>query len=156
MRLTRLHVVLAAGVVAVSGSIAGAAMGSAQASPNAAAPHVVLVNQCSGKGQVRPLGNVPLPGCMTSSELIGRVKWTSWASSAFGSGDLEVNNCTPSSKCGPSKFTKYPVLIVLWRPEKWAGKKGDDYFSRMTWIFTGKRPKHAPVTQTTVWLPAAE
>jgi len=93
---------------------------------------------------------------MTSSELIGKVRWTSWRSVAFGSGALEVNNCTPSSSCGPSMYTKYPILIVLWRAEPWAGQHGEDYFSRLTWIFTGKRPSHAPLTHTLTMLSAAQ
>ncbi len=154
MRLTQMRAAATAGLLAVAGAAAGITIVAAPASAGPAtssvpaATRVVLVNQCSGKGQVRPSPNVPLPDCMTSSELIGRVKWTTWRSVAFGAGDLEVNNCTPSSSCGPSKYTKYPILMVLWRAKPWAGQKGDDYFSRLTWIFTGKRPRHAPVTQT--------
>jgi hypothetical protein len=146
--------VLAAGVLAVTGTVASTAVGAAQASSTAAAPHVVLVNQCDGKGQIRPSPNVPLPGCMGSSEFIGGVRWTSWTTVAFGRGNFEVNSCTPS--CAHGKYIKYPILIVLWRAERWAGKKGYDYFSRVTWIYTGKRPSHAAVTLTTIWPPAAE
>jgi hypothetical protein len=164
MPFTRLHVTLAAGLIAVAGTAGAVVMsGSAAAGPAAARPAaaakaapVVLVNQCTGKGQTRPGPNVPLPGCMTSSELLGSVHWSSWTSVAFGGGNLEVNNCTPSSGCGPSKYTKYPILIVLWRAERWSGKRGTDYFSRMTWIYTGKRPSHAPGTQTVVVPPAAQ
>ena len=154
MRYHRVRIALAAGVLAASGTVAGlvVAAGPASAHP-VAAPRVVLVNQCSGKGQVRP-GTVPLPDCMTSSELIGHAHWTSWRSTAFGSADLEVNKCTPSSSCGPSKYTRYPILVVLWRARPWAGKAGEDYFTRMTWIYTGRRPHHAAVTNT-IALPGA-
>jgi hypothetical protein len=154
VRLHRVGIGLAAGVLAASGAVAGvvATAGPASAHP-AAAPKVVLVNQCTGKGQLRP-GTVPLPGCMTSSELIGHAHWTSWRSSAFGRADLEVNNCSPSSSCGPGKYTKYPILVVLWRAKPWAGKTGEDYFTRMTWIYTGKRPHHSAVTHT-ITLPGA-
>jgi hypothetical protein len=152
MRLTRTRVLLAAAVVASAATIAGTAL-TASAAP-AASHQVVLVNQCSGKGQVRPGPNIALPGCMTANELIGKAHWTSWGSAAFGNGDLEVNNCTPSSSCGPSKFTKYPILIVLWRAEHWQG--GGKYFSRMTWIYTGNRPPHTKVTNTITWPAAAE
>lgn len=151
MRLTRVRVLLAVGLMASAATVTGTAL-AASAAP--ASRPVVLVNQCSGKGQVRPRPNIPLPGCMTSSELIGKASWTSWGSAAFGRGDLEVNNCTPSSSCGPSKYTKYPILIVLWRAEPWQG--GGRYFSRMTWIFTGKKPRHSPVTQTVTWPAAAQ
>jgi hypothetical protein len=154
MRLRTMRTAWTAGLLAVAGTAAGITLAAAPASAGpAATPKVVVVNQCSGKGQVRP-SLMPLPACMTSSELIGHLKWTSWGSVAFGRGDLEVNNCNPSSSCGPSKYTKYPILTVLWRAKPWAGKKGEDYFSRLTWIFTGKRPRHTRVTQT-VTMPSA-
>ena len=43
----------------------------------------------------------------------------------------------PASAAAPS------VVVIA------CGKSmGRDYFSRLTWIFTGKRPGRAPVTQT--------
>jgi hypothetical protein len=150
MKLTRVSVALPAVLIALGGTAAGTAV--AASSARAAAPQYVLINYCGDHGHVRP-STEDLPGCMPSNELMTRLKWVSWRSVAYGSGDLAVNNCTPSSSCGPSKFTKYPVLIVLWRAEAWPGHAGRDYFSRMTWIFTGKRPSHAPVSQTSV-LPA--
>jgi len=160
VRLTRVRIMAAAAGLAAAGVAAGivAAATPAAAGPAtsgaASAAKVVLVNQCTGKGQVRPHPNVSLPGCMGGNELIGKVSWTSWGSVAFGAGDLEVNNCTPSASCGPSKFTKYPILIVTWRAEKWQG--GGKYFSRMTWIYTGKKPRHAAVTNTITWPSAAQ
>jgi hypothetical protein len=153
----RTRILAGAGALAVGAAVAGSVLAAGSASAGPAITKTVLVNQCTGKGQVRPAGNIPLPGCMTSSELVGHAAWTSWSlSSAFGRGDLEVNNCTPSSSCGPNQYTKYPILIVAWRAEAWRGAKGDDYFSRVTWIFTGKRPKGAPVTQTVTWPFAAQ
>jgi hypothetical protein len=158
MAFTRLHVTLAAGLVAAAGTIGAMAMAAAPAAARpatAAKPTpVVLVNQCSGRGQVRP-STIWLPDC-PSGALIGSAKWTSWGSAAFGSGKLEVDNCTPSSSCGPSKYTKYPILIVAWRAERWSGKRGTDYLSRLTWIYTGKRPQRAAVTQTVTLRPDAQ
>ena len=74
------------------------------------------------------------------------LKWTSWRSVAFGSGTLEVNNCTPT--CAQGTYVSYPILTVLWRAEAWPKHSGDRYFTRLTWIFTGKRPAHARVSQT--------
>jgi hypothetical protein len=150
MKLTRLTVVLPAALIALGGTAAGTAI-AASSSP-AATPQYVLISYCGDHGNVRP-STEDLPGCMPSNELMNKLKWVSWRSVAYGSGNLAVNNCSPSSSCGPAKFTKYPVLIVLWRPEAWSGHAGRDYFSRITWIFTGKRPSHTPVTQTSV-LPA--
>jgi hypothetical protein len=144
----------AAALVAASGVVAGIIVAAAPASAgpasagHATAARVVLVNQCTGKGQVRPKGNIDLPGCMPSNELIGNASWTSWSLVAFGAGDLEVNNCTPT--CAGGKFIKYPILIVLWRAEHRKGAA--KYFSRMTWIYTGKKPsRHTAVTNTITW-----
>jgi hypothetical protein len=154
MRFSRLSIVLAVGLIAVAGTTVAATTGAAAlAAPASAAkakaPTVVLVNQCSGKGQVKPSPTIPLPECMPSNVFIGKASWTSWASVAFGAAELEVNNCTPS--CAGGKFIKYPILIVLWRAEPWKGKKGEDYFSRMTWIYSGKRPSHVALTNTVNW-----
>ena len=157
--LKRVRIVLTAGGLAAAGAVAGMVVAATPASAGSAAGQVpaasgvVLVNQCTGKGQVRP-ATVALPDCMTSSELIGHAGWTSWGQAAFGHGVLEVNNCTPSSSCGPSQYNKYPILIGLWRPEHWAGRSDTDYFSRLTWIFTGSRPRHAGAAHTLV-LPSA-
>ena len=142
MKLVRVRAMLAAGVIAAAGTVTGTVLAAGPAS--ATSPPVVLVN--CGHGQVRPA--VYDIGCMPSNEFVGGLSWTSWRSVAFGSGILKVNNCTPSSSCGPRQFTKYPILVVLWRAAPWPHHPGRDYFSRLTWIFTGKRPAHAPVSQT--------
>lgn len=173
MRITQIRAAVAVAALAMAGTgvAAGLAIAPASAAPasasaasahpasasGASATKVVLVNQCTGKGQVKPNGNIPLPGCMTSSELIQHASWTSWTSVAFGKADFTVNNCTPSSSCGPSKYTKYPVLMVLWKAKHWTGGTGhEDYFSRMTVIFTGKRPHRQGPTMTITWLAAAQ
>jgi hypothetical protein len=164
MRVTRIRAGIAAAALAVAGAAAAVSLAAAPASAVPASAHqasattVVLVNQCTGKGQVKPAGNIPLPGCMTSQELIQHASWTSWGSVAFGSSEFTVNNCTPSSSCGPSKYTKYPVLMVLWKAKHWSGGNGhEDYFSRMTVIFTGKRPSSVKgPTLTLAWASAAQ
>jgi hypothetical protein len=151
MKLSRMRTVVTAGVLAIGGTAAAIAMTVAPASAGAAtARKVVVVNACTGAGQVRPGGYKP--GCMPSSEFFTGLKWASWKSVAYGSGTLKVNNCTPSSSCGPGKFTRYPVLTVLWRAEARPGHAGQKYFSRLTFIFTGKRPHGAPAR--TMVLPA--
>jgi hypothetical protein len=140
MKLIRARVMLAAGLVAAAGTLTGTLLAAAPAS--AAAPPVVVI--ACGKSMVRPaVYNI---GCMPSNEFIGGLSWASWRSVAFGSGALKVNNCTPS--CANGKFVSYPVLVVLWRAAPWPHHPGRSYFSRLTWILTGKRPGNAPVTQT--------
>ena len=140
MRLIRARVALAGGLVAVAGTVAGVVLAAGPAS--AGSSQVVLVN-CSGDGQVRPAGYDPC--CMPSSELVTGLKWTSWRSVAFGSGVLKVNDCTPT--CAQGKYISYPILTVLWRARPWPGHPGQEYFSRLTWIFTGNRPGHVPAAQ---------
>ena len=134
--------VLAGGLVAITATAAGVVL----AGPASAGSSQVILVNCSGAGQVRP-ARYDI-GCMPSSELVTRLSWTSWRSVAFGDGILEVNSCTPT--CAQGRYVKYPILVALWRAEQWPRHAGQDYFSRLTWIFTGKRPGHAPAAQTFV------
>lgn len=36
----------------------------------------------------------------------------------------------------------------MWRPMPWAKHPRHRYFTRLTWIFTGKRPAHSRAAQT--------
>lgn len=153
MRLTRVRVLLAVGLVAAAGTISGTAL-AASAAP--AASHQVVLVQCNGAGQVKPSATGQ-PGCMPSNELIPKLKWASWTRSAFATGVVAVNNCNPSSSCGPSKFTRYPILVVLWKAAAWPKHAGRDYFTRMTIILSGsgkQAPKHVPLVHTYKLLPA--
>jgi len=146
MRLTRARVLLAAGLLAVTGTVGGTVLAAAPAS--AGSTQVVVVNACNGHGQVRPTGYDP--GCMASQEFMTGLKWVSWRSVAYGSGTFKINNCVPS--CAQGKYISYPILTVLWRAKIWPKHAGQEYFSRMTVIFTGK-PPHGPAAQT-LTLPA--
>jgi hypothetical protein len=152
MRFTRARIFLTAGTLAAAGAMAGAVITALPASAGTATTQVSLINYCNHHGNVRP-ATEDLPGCMTSSEFLSGLKWTSWRSVAYGSGVFRVNNCTPSSSCGPSMFSKYPILTVLWRAEPWPGHSGHKYFSRLTVIFDGKAHPHGPSAQTII-LPA--
>jgi hypothetical protein len=145
MRLSRARVFLAAGLLAAAGTVTTTALAVGPAS--AVSSQVVIVN-CGGHGQVRPASYDI--GCI-ANELLAKMRWTSWRSTAFGHGDLKVNNCTPT--CAGGKFISYPVLLVAWRATPWPQHAGQRYFSRLTWIFSGKRPGHIPAAQT-ITLPA--
>ena len=141
MGSNRARVMLAGGLLAVAATTSGVVLaGPASA---AGSGQAVLVN-CAGTGQVRPAGYDI--GCMPSQELVTGLTWTSWRSAAFGSGILKVNDCTPT--CAQGKYVRYPILVVLWRARPWPKHPGLAYFSRLTWIFTGNRPAHAPAAQT--------
>ena len=145
MRFNRVRVVLAAGLMTLAGTTSAAVLAAGPAS--ASSSQVVVVN--CGQGQVRR-AQYDI-GCMASQEFLAGLRWTSWRSVAFGGGVLKVNDCTPS--CAKGTYIKYPVLTVLWRARPWPAHAGRRYFSRLTLIFTGKRPAHVPVTQT-ITLPA--
>ncbi len=147
MKLTRMKVFLAGGMLTATGMAAGATLAAVPAS--AQASQVVLVS-CAGTGQVRPSGYDI--GCM-ANELLAQLHWTSWRSVAFGTGELKVNNCTPS--CAQGKYIDYPVLTVLWRAQPWPHHAGRSYFSRLTWIFTGPYPRGAAAAQT-ITLPSLQ
>jgi hypothetical protein len=143
MRLTRTWTFAAATTMAVAGT-AGATL--ATAGPASAGSSQVVVVNCADHGQVRP-SQFDNFGCMPSNESLAGLRWTSWASTAYGHGSLRVNNCIPN--CAQGKFINYPVLTVLWRAAPRPHHAGQEYFSRLTWILTGKRPAaHVPVTQT--------
>jgi hypothetical protein len=143
MRLTRTATFAAAATMAVAGT---ATATLATAGPASARSSQVVVVNCADHTQVRP-GQFDNFGCMPSNESLTGLRWTSWASTAYGHGSLKVNNCNPN--CAEGKFINYPVLTVLWRATPRPHHAGQEYFSRLTWIFTGKRPAaHDPVTQT--------
>ncbi len=145
MRLTRVRIAVAAGLLAVSGTVTATVLSVVPAS--AGSSPVVMVN-CAGQGQVRPGGYDV--GC-TANELLGTLQWQTWRGTAYGNGVLKVDDCTPT--CAQGKYIDYRVLTVLWRPMSWAKHPGHRYFTRMTWIFTSKRPAHARTAQT-LTLPA--
>jgi hypothetical protein len=154
MRLTRARSFLAAGLaVAACGATAAVLVaGPASAKPAApASPHPVVLVACpNGSGQVKP--STYDIRCMPSQEFISGLSWTSWKTVAFGSGTLKVNNCTPS--CAQGKYVKYPILVVLWRAQPWPSHPGRLYFSRLTWIFTAKRPSPVHTAAQTFILPS--
>lgn len=145
MRLTRIRITVAAGLLALSGTVTATALAVVPAS--AGSSPVVMVS-CASQGQVRPGGYDV--GC-TANELLRSLHWQTWRGTAYGNGVLKVDDCTPT--CAQGKYIDFPVLIVAWRPMSWPGHAGHRYFTRMTWIFTGKRPGHARAAQT-LTLPA--
>lgn len=152
MRLTRARSFLVAGLVGATSVATAAVLIAGPASAKPAAPSsqhpVVLVNPCNtSRGQVKP--STYDIGCMASQQLISGLTWTSWKSVAFGSGTLKVN-----SGGAMGKYIKFPILVVLWRARPWPHHAGRQYFSRLTWIFTGKRPSVVHVAAQTFNLPS--
>ena len=154
MRFKSAQTAFGAGLATVAGVATAIVLAAGPASAGAAAPAgakpVILVN-CNGSGLVKP-GTYDV-GCMPSQELVSGLSWTSWKSTAYGSGTLKVNNCTPS--CAAGHFVKFPILVVLWRAAPQPHHAGQSYFSRLTWIFTGKRPSSVHSPAQTLTLPSS-
>ena len=154
MRRNTVRACFAGGVATLAGAAAAIVMVAGPASARPAAPassHPVVLVNCNGGGLVKPATYDV--GCMPSQELVTGLTWTSWKSTAYGSGTLKVNNCDPS--CASGHFVKFPILVVLWRAAPWPHHAGQQYFSRLTWIFTGKRPSSVHSPAQTLTLPSA-
>lgn len=154
MRLTRARSFIAASLVVLAGTASTVFLAAGPASARPATPistassQVVLVN-CNS-GVVKP--RLFEPGCMPSQEFFSKLKWTSWASNAFGSGIFDINSCNPN--CAQGKLLKFPVLVVAWKAQAWPNHAGRKYFSRLTVIFTSKRPKSTHTPSITLTLSA--
>ncbi len=151
MRVKSAYAAFAAGLATAAGVataiVLAAGPASAVPTATASAKPVILVS-CNGGGLVKP-GTYDV-GCNPSQELVTGLSWTSWKSTAYGSGTLKVNTCNPS--CAAGHFAKFPILVVLWRAVPQPHHASQDYFSRLTWIFTGKRPSsvHSPAQTLTL------
>lgn len=67
---------------------------------------------------------------------IGKLHWTKWnGSEGLGTGYNWEDNCTPD--CARGKFSKYPVTLKVYRPEKVSKYF---IFTRLKVTYTGKRP----------------
>jgi hypothetical protein len=102
----------------VSGTIGATALAVVPASAGSAP--VVMVS-CAGHGQVRPDGYDI--GC-TANELLRSLHWQTWRGTAYGTGVLKMDDCTPT--CAQGKYIDYKILTVLWRPMPWPGHAGTD------------------------------
>jgi len=113
-----------------------------------------VVIDCLGHADVRPPEIVLT--CADYGDRLGRLHWASWAASAaFGSGTEWIHYCVPD--CAESRtWNTFPVRMVLSRPEPWPGHRGRSYFTRLTEIYTGTRPRYqvphgASLPQTRTW-----
>ncbi|HET7013696.1 MAG TPA: hypothetical protein VFI65_07285 [Streptosporangiaceae bacterium] len=149
----RLKTIFAAGLATAASAATAVVLvaGPASAGPTASAGSQVILVNCNGGGLVKPATYDV--GCMPSQEFVSGLSWTSWKSTAYGSGTLKVNNCNPS--CAAGHFVKFPILVVLWRAVPQPHHAGQKYFSRLTWIFTGKRPSVVHSPAQTLTLPAS-
>ena len=149
------------GIAAVT--TAGTVTGCASPAARPAGPAVVAAKHPAGspvvidcnRAQVRPSEFVL--ACADHGDFLSRLQWVSWASAAFGTGTEWIHDCLPSCVSNRT-FHTFPVLVVLWRPEPWPGHRGRSYFTRLTEIYTGQRPRyqipHGPrFPQAVTWPP---
>jgi len=115
------------------------------------AGRVVEIN-CLGRAHARPADIVLT--CADENTYL-HVSWLHWRTAAFGRGGYYRNTCTPS--CARGHTVRYPALVTLWRPVALPGHRPERSFTRLTVIFTGRRPafygsngKYYPRTVTAV------
>ena len=118
--------------------------------PHAAAPGAPVLVDCTNHARVQPRQFVLT--CADGNDYLSRMRWAAWTSHAFGAGLERINDCVPS--CAKGTFRSYPVLVTLWRPRPLAGAH-TLHFTRLTTVFSGKRPVSAGKTITvrtwTLW-----
>jgi hypothetical protein len=125
-----------------------AAAGTGLASSAAPASHSVVLVNC-GTAKVKP--SAFTLACADGGAGLTKLHWATWKDAeAFATGTEYIKDCYPSCVAN-GKFYTSPVLITVWRAVAWPGHAGQDYFSRMTIIHTGRlsRPHgKLPLTQT--------
>jgi len=137
----RIKILFGLGALALTASAASVAVlaSAAPAQARAAAPRGDVIVNCAGRAQVRPSTYVLT--CADGNDYLAGLRWVSWAGgAAFARGTEHVNDCIPNCAQGP--FHAYPVLVTTWRAESRPGHAGQRYFSRLTEIYTGRRPTY--------------
>jgi hypothetical protein len=130
------------GALALAASLPAVASATPSAAvAHAAKSHVVIVN-CRGTGQIRPSSFVIT--CADGNDYLTGLHWSSWpvnasaGAAAFGRGSEHVNDCIPN--CAQGHVHSFPVLVTLWRSEPRGGHAGQRRITRITDIYSGKRP----------------
>ncbi len=136
--------------VALSGSVAAGASAApatagrpvAAGHPAAAAHGFTFIYTCGGRAFLAPRAYVI--ACADANDVLVFMHWQAWGfATAFGHGWEAINNCAPT--CARGHFIRYPVTVVLWGRNRGLRPR---YFTRMTIIYTGRRPRRFPVTRT--------
>ena len=97
---------------------------------------LVLVS-CAGQAQARP-SSFTLT-CADGNWGVEHIKWATWGSTAYAAtATVYLNDCVPYCASPHAKFYYFPALVTAWRPEALPGHHGMRYFTRLSWIYTGK------------------
>ena len=128
-----------AGASTVASTVAstGASTGASTAvGPGRLAASPVLVS-CAGRDQTRPSSFVL--SCADGNWGIGHITWAVWGATAYaGTATVYMNDCDPYCASKHAKFYYFPALVTAWRAEPLPGHRGMRYFTRLSWIYTGK------------------
>jgi len=133
-------VLCAAAAVAVAVATAGPAAAARPYDPARTAASVPVVVTCTGQAETSPSKYVL--ACADGNAYLARLRWASWgAAAAFASGKVTFLACVPS--CVAGSWHSFSALLVLWRARPRPGHSGQQYFSRLTVIYTGTRSYRA-------------
>jgi hypothetical protein len=111
--------------------------GAASASSAGRSSVRTVVLNCLGQAQVRP-GRFTL-ACADANDYLTGLAWKSWGPGlASATGVQAVNDCLPY--CAAGHFHRYPVDVVLWRPE--AGGPGSQRYTSITLLYPGAHPAY--------------
>jgi hypothetical protein len=128
-----------AGIAGVAGLTAGLAQvlpaDGATARPQTAPKYVVT--GCNGKQLTKPVSYTPF--CADDGAGLQRMHWTSWTSHlASGYGTIYEDDNYPNHAEG--KIYKVPGIVTFWGSARVNGHPSDRTYTKMTFIFPGKRP----------------
>jgi O-Glycosyl hydrolase family 30 len=104
--------------------------------PSAASRSMI---NCQNTAQVEPSQFILT--CADAGERLTGMTWSSWGTTATGSGTEQVNDCTPD--CADGTFHSYPVNVTLsggapMPPD--SNVTAGDYYTTMTISYPGSRP----------------
>jgi hypothetical protein len=124
-------VAVGAAAAIVTGALAGGAS-AATGTPHPAASPVMVT--CTNTDQVRPAQFVL--SCADGNWSLSGLHWRTWGATGYATGTTVINDCVPN--CALGKFYRFPVSVVVWRPQPLPHHPGVQYFSRVSWVYTGK------------------
>ena len=88
--------------------------------------------------QVKPASIIV--ACGDGGFYFSKLRWTSWSGRlVHGKGLANANDCSPN--CAAGHFHTYPASVSLGTPKTCGGRTE---FTKLSWTFTGKRPKGQP------------
>lgn len=98
---------------------------------------------CGDKPSYKP--KKVIIACGDGAFVVIKLEWSKWSrKTAIGSGIAKVNTCEPN--CAEGKFKSYGVKLTAGKPTQCG--KGDRQFIRLTYTFTGKKPKGVKRTES--------